>query len=90
MLARGERLRQASEPLMGDAWGEIAKPEPDQAKVLQLLDEASALRRDFQHDAVGATVSLLATLTPEQRAKFLADERERRAAMRRRRAEEMR
>jgi Spy/CpxP family protein refolding chaperone len=90
MLARGEHLRQASEPLMTDAWAEIAKPDPDEAKVLQLLDESTALRRDFQHDAVAATVSLLATFTPEQRAKFLADERERRAEMRRRRAEEMR
>jgi Spy/CpxP family protein refolding chaperone len=90
MLARGEHLRQASEPLMTEAWAEIAKPDPDEAKVLQLLDESSTLRRDFQHDAVAATVSLLATFTPEQRAKFLADERERRAEMRRRRAEEMR
>jgi Spy/CpxP family protein refolding chaperone len=90
MLARGDHLRQTSEPLMADAWAEIAKPEPDQTKIFQLLDEATAQRRDFQHDAVAATVALLATLTPEQRSKFLADERERRAAARRRRAEEMR
>jgi len=90
MLTRGEHLRQASEPLMSEAWTELAKPDPDEAKVLQLLDEASGLRRDFQHDAVNATVSLLAILTPEQRAKFLAGERERRNEMRRRRAEEMR
>jgi hypothetical protein len=42
------------------------------------------------HDAVGATLSLLTTLTPDQRAKFLTEEREFRAAQRRHRAEESR
>ena len=90
ILARGNRLRQATEPLMDEAWEEIAKPQPDQARVLQLLDEASSRRHDFQHEAVANTLSLLASLTPEQRAKFLADERDRRLALRHRRAEETR
>jgi Spy/CpxP family protein refolding chaperone len=90
MISRGDRLRQATDPLMAEAWTEVAKPEPDQAKVFQLLDEASAQRHQFQRDAVGATLSLLATLTPEQRARFIAAERERREAERRRHIDEAR
>ena len=56
--------------------------------MLQLFDDASNHRRVFMHDAVSSTFSLLATLTPEQRAKFIADEREFRMAQRRRHAAE--
>jgi Spy/CpxP family protein refolding chaperone len=90
MTARGERMRQSVEPAMDSAWTELAKPDADQARVLQLLDDASNRRRAFMHDAVGATMSLLATLSPEQRAKFLTDERAYRAAQRRRHADESR
>ena len=90
LVSRNNRVRQATEPLMDEAWAEIAKPDPDQAKVLQLLDDFSAQRREVMHQAVGATLSFLAILTPEQKEKFLADEHERRLAARRRRAEEMR
>ena len=90
MISRGDRLRQAIDPLMTEAWAELSKPEPDQAKLLQLLDDAGTQRRQFQREAVGATLSLLATLTPEQRGKFLAEERDRRAAERRRRIDESR
>jgi Spy/CpxP family protein refolding chaperone len=87
-LARGGRVRQATDPLIDDAWAEIAKPDPDQAKIFQLLDDFSTQRRQVMHEAVTATVSFLATLTPEQKAKFLAEEHDRRIALRRRRAEE--
>jgi uncharacterized membrane protein len=90
MTARGERVRREVEPMMDTAWGELAKPDADQAHVLQLLDDASGKRRAFLHDAVGATFSLLATLSPEQRAKFIAEEREFHAAQRNRRAAEQR
>jgi len=90
MTARGEHMRQAVEPMMDSAWTELAKPDADQARVLQLLDDASGRRRAFMHEAVEATMSLLATLTPDQRAKFLAEERAFRAAQRRRHAEEAR
>jgi len=66
------------------------KPNADEPRVLQLLDDAVNQRRAFMHDAVGATVSLLATLTPDQRAKFIAEERAFRAAQHRRRADETR
>jgi Spy/CpxP family protein refolding chaperone len=90
MLARSDRLRQDVEPLIGDAWAEIAKPQPDTARVQQLFDDASVRRRAYQHEALAATLTLLDTLTPDQRAKFVADERERRAAFIRRRQLESR
>jgi Spy/CpxP family protein refolding chaperone len=88
MTARGDQMRQQLDPMFDAAWAEIAKPDADQARVLQLFDDASAHRRAFMHDAVSSTLSLLATLTPEQRAKFIADEREFRMAQRRRHAAE--
>jgi Spy/CpxP family protein refolding chaperone len=90
MIARSERMRQALDPLLTDAWSEIAKSDPDQAHVLQLLDDASIQRRQFQREALGATLSLLATLTPDQRAAFIANERAFHAAERRRHLEEAR
>jgi len=88
MATRGDRMRQAVEPMMDAAWTEIAKPDADPARVLQMLDDAGNQRRAFQHEAVTATLSELATLTPDQRAKFIAAEREYRSAQRRRRADE--
>jgi uncharacterized membrane protein len=90
MSARGERMRQEVDPQMAAAWSELAKPDADQAHIFQLLDRASNTRRTFLHDAVGATLSLLATLTPDQRAKFIAEEREFHAAQRSRHAAEQR
>lgn len=87
MLSRNNRARLATEPLIDEAWAEIARPDPDQARVLQLLDDFSTQRREVWHEAIGATLSLLATLTPEQKAKFLAAESGWRMAARRRRAE---
>ena len=90
MSARGEQMRHTVEPMMEAAWAELAKPGADQGRVLQLLDDATNQRRSFQQQAVTATLSLLATLTPDQRAKFVANEREFHAAQRRRHAEEAR
>lgn len=90
MSARGDKMRHTLEPMMDAAWGELAKPASDPAHVMQLLDDAGTQRRAFQQQAVNATLSLLATLTPEQRAKFVASEREFHAAQRRRHAEEAR
>ncbi|HZK90605.1 MAG TPA: periplasmic heavy metal sensor [Stellaceae bacterium] len=90
MATRGERLRQEIEPMFDTAWAEIAKPDADEARVMQLLDDAGNRRRAFQHEAVGATLSLLATLTPDQRTKFIAAQRAFHAAQRRRHAAEAR
>lgn len=90
MTARSDQMRHTLEPMMDSAWTEFAKPNADQNRVLQLLDDAAAKRHGFQQQAVSATFSLLATLTPKQRAKFVAAEREFHAAQRQRHAEEAR
>jgi Spy/CpxP family protein refolding chaperone len=83
MRGRADQMLQDTEPLMGAAWDELAKPQPDEAKVTQLFDQAGDKRRGFQRDATVQTMALLATLSPAQRAKFVALMRERRAAWRR-------
>ena len=88
--ARTAQLRKDIEPLLDASWGEIAKPQPDEAAILQALNEASSRWRTSQRETIAATVALLATLDADQRAKFIADERERRTAVRRRHAEEAR
>ncbi|MBV9553574.1 MAG: periplasmic heavy metal sensor [Alphaproteobacteria bacterium] len=90
MIGRGERMRQEVEPALDAAWKEVAKPDADQARVMQLLDQAGDRRRAFQHEALSATFGLLATLSPGQREKFVAAERSFHAAQRRRRGEEAR
>ena len=87
---RNAQLRQDIDPLLDAAWAELGKPDPDEAVVLQRFNDASIRWRNSQRETVEATLALLATLNPDQRAKFIADERERRAAQRRRHAEESR
>jgi Spy/CpxP family protein refolding chaperone len=83
MRSRVDQMRQETDPLMAAGWDELAMPQPDEAKVTQLFDQAGEKRRGFQRDATAQTLSLLATLSPEQRAKFITLMRERRAAARR-------
>jgi Spy/CpxP family protein refolding chaperone len=90
LIARNNRVRVATEPLMDEAWAEIARPNPDETRVLQLLDDFSTQRHATWHETIRATLSLLATLTPEQKAKFLANEQVRRNAARHRRADDSR
>ena len=58
-------------PLIGDAWAEIAKPQPDEGKVAKLFDEAAEIRRGYQRQLTTETLHFLATLTPEQRSRFV-------------------
>jgi uncharacterized membrane protein len=88
--ARNAQLRQDIEPMLDSAWAELGKAQPDEAVVLQQFNDASTRWRASQREKVDATLALLATLDPNQRARFIADERERRAAQRRRHAEESR
>jgi Spy/CpxP family protein refolding chaperone len=87
---RVARLHREIDPLLDAAWAEIAKPQPDNGYLLQRFDDAAARWRAYQHEAMDSTLALLAKLTPEQRATFVADEIERRALVRQRRAEESR
>jgi uncharacterized membrane protein len=88
--ARAAKLRQDIDPLLDLAWSELGKPQPDEALILQQLSDASGRWRASQRETVEATLALLATLSPDQRTKFVAAESERRAAQRRRHAEEQR
>ena len=64
-------MRRTVDPLVGKAWAEIAKPEAEEANVVRLFDEAGQTRRSFMRELAPITLSFLATLSPEQRAKFV-------------------
>lgn len=75
--ARMQLMHEAVEPLVGNAWSELAKPDADAAKVMQLFDQAAQQRFGFRRELTLKTLSFLATLSPEQRAKFVALARQR-------------
>jgi Spy/CpxP family protein refolding chaperone len=66
-----QQMREAVEPLMNAAWSEISKPDADEATVMKFFDQAAQERRGFQREMIATTLSFLATLSPEQRAKFI-------------------
>ena len=72
-----QTMRGAVDPLMGKAWSEVAKPDADVATVVQLFDEAGQTRRGYMHELAPITLSFLAKLSPEQRAKFVELARQR-------------
>jgi uncharacterized membrane protein len=72
MRERVQAMRDAVRPQIANAWSEVAKPKADETKVMQLLDQAAQSRRHFVHDLTSTTLTYLATLSPEQRAKFVA------------------
>jgi Spy/CpxP family protein refolding chaperone len=75
--SRMQAMHEAIEPLVANAWSELAKPDADQAKIMQLFDQAGEQRRAFRPELVTATFTFLAKLTPEQRAKFVELARQR-------------
>jgi Spy/CpxP family protein refolding chaperone len=83
MRSRMDQMRQETDPLINAAWEEIAKPQPDAAKVEQLFDESAEKRRVFQREAASQMLAFVATLSPAQRGKFVQLMRDRRAAWRR-------
>jgi Spy/CpxP family protein refolding chaperone len=72
-----QQMRDAVEPLIGSAWSEIAKPDADETKVVQLFEEAGQTRRRYMRELAPKTLSFLATLSSEQRAKFVELARQR-------------
>ncbi len=74
---RVQSMHEAIEPLVGRAWSELAKPDADEAKIMQLFDQAGEQRRAFRRELGTATFTFLAKLTPEQRAKFVELARQR-------------
>ncbi|MBV8133156.1 MAG: periplasmic heavy metal sensor [Alphaproteobacteria bacterium] len=65
------QMRETVEPLMSAAWAELAKPDADQATAARLFDEAGQARRGLQRELLVPTLTFLATLSPEQRARFV-------------------
>jgi Spy/CpxP family protein refolding chaperone len=72
MRARAQLMRAELDPIISRAWAEIAKPQPDQNQIEQDFEQAAAKRHAFAHDATQTTLGFLATLSPEQRQKFVA------------------
>jgi uncharacterized membrane protein len=68
---RIRQMREAVEPLLGEAWAEIAKPDADASHITALFAAAGDKRRGFQRDLATETLSFLAILSPEQRLKFV-------------------
>jgi uncharacterized membrane protein len=66
-----QQMRETVEPMMSTAWAELAKPNADQATAARLFDEAGQARRSLQRELLAPTLAFLATLSPEQRAKFV-------------------
>jgi Spy/CpxP family protein refolding chaperone len=83
MRSRMDQIRQETDPLITAAWEEIAKPQPEVAKVEQLFDDSAEKRRVFQREAASQMLTFVATLSPAQRGKFVQLMRDRRAAWRR-------
>ena len=83
--ARGERVQQQTAPLYAAAWDEAGKPAAEAAQVLQLFDAAFDRRRELNRETIAQTLEFLATLSPEQRSKFVALAREHYGARRSRR-----
>lgn len=66
-----QQMRETVEPLMSAAWSELAKPDADPATAARLFDEAAEARHSLQRELLTPTLTFLATLSPEQRAKFV-------------------
>lgn len=63
-------LRAANAPLMRQMWSEMANPQPDQAAVLRLADQALENRRAYQRNMASNLMTFLGTLSPDQRKRF--------------------
>ncbi|MGH7095843.1 MAG: periplasmic heavy metal sensor [Stellaceae bacterium] len=71
MRLRFQLMRTELEPIVSDAWAEIAKPQADETKIEHDFELAGAKHRAFAHDATESTLSFLSTLSPGQREKFV-------------------
>jgi uncharacterized membrane protein len=71
MRAQLEEMRNLALPLVHAAWAEVARPQAEETKVLQLLDRAAQVRRSHLSQITALTIAFLKRLSPEQRAKFV-------------------
>lgn len=80
MHARTDKMRQDIAPLIAGAWDEMAQPQANQTQIMQQFDEVSQKWREFQRGSMVQTLDFLSVLSPQQRSKFVAIVKERRAA----------
>ena len=52
-----QAMRDAIRPQIAKAWSEVAKPQADEIKVMQLLDEAAQTRHRYVHDLTATTLA---------------------------------
>ncbi len=68
---RRELLRDSNHPIFQRIWDQLGAAQPDQAIIGRLVDEATENRRAYQMDLSAAFGRFLATLSPDQRARFV-------------------
>jgi len=61
---------QKNRPIFDQIWDQLAKSQPDDKAIADLIAQADANHIAFQKEATAAMESFLATLTPQQRAQF--------------------
>ncbi len=71
LRARLRLMHTEVRPLIDEAWAELAKPQANAAEVMALFDKAAKKHRKFQEELTKSTLEFLATLSPEQRLKFV-------------------
>jgi uncharacterized membrane protein len=71
MRERLQAMHEAVRPLISQAWSEMSKPQADETKIMRLLDQAAQQRRNYIGQLTTTTLSFLATLSSEQRKRFV-------------------
>jgi len=66
-----QAMREAIAPLEAQLMDEMVKADPDRAKIATLVGQISDKRRDFTIAVNNALLPFLATLSPEQRRRFV-------------------
>jgi uncharacterized membrane protein len=79
MRSRVEEMRRDVDPLIGNAWEELAKPQADANQVMASFDQASEKRRAFQRELTAQTITFLSVLSADQRKSFVSIVRDHRA-----------
>jgi uncharacterized membrane protein len=74
---RGDKVQQQVAPLYRSAWEEAGKPVMDEAEVMRLFEAAFDGRLRVNRETTARMLDFLATLSPDQRARFVTLARDR-------------
>jgi uncharacterized membrane protein len=77
LRGRGDKVQQQVVPLYRAAWDAAGKPALDAAEVMRAFEAAFDERRRVNHETTTRMLDFLATLSPEQRARFVTLARDR-------------